>query len=183
MKSVVVCENPNLLKGEISFEERERQLKMAEESEKKRKNKEKMSPYKEFAQLNMAGNINEIAMYKLTESPAAGKLFWFIANHMDGFNALIASYTVFHEALGISNPTIARGIRFLRENGLLYVKKSGPTNVYMLNPDIIWKSWGNNKKYCEFPANIIISESEQDTKPHRAVTEQIHRVMNVKSKT
>ena len=65
MNQMTVCANPNRLKGEISFEEREKQL----------------------------------------------------ANHMDGYNALIASYSVFAAALGLSNSTVTRGIKYLRENG------------------------------------------------------------------
>ncbi len=156
---ITVCSNPNPMKGEISFEERNRQLQPLIAQE-KRKGRE--SVYKEFAQLNMEGSLNEKVMNKLFDFPAAGKIFFFIANHMDGYNALIASYAVFQEALGLSNSTVTRGIKYLKDNGFIYIKKSGATNVYLLNPEIMWKSWGNNMKYCEFPANVILTASEQE---------------------
>ncbi|MBE6943969.1 MAG: helix-turn-helix domain-containing protein [Ruminococcaceae bacterium] len=161
MNAVSVCANPNPLKGEVSFAERQRQIEKMEFLEEQKEREIKGSPYNKFAQLNMEGTINEKVMYKLADCPAANKLFWFIANHMDGYNALIASYAVFQEALGVSVPTIARGIKYLKDNGLLHIKKSGSANVYMLNPKVIWKSWGNNMKYCEFPAKVLLAESEQ----------------------
>ena len=42
------------------------------------------------------------------------------------------------------------------------VKKSSTTNVYLLNKQLVWKSWGKNYKYAEFDAKVIISESEQE---------------------
>lgn len=35
-------------------------------------------------------------------------------------------------------------------------------NVYLINKEIAWKSWGTNYKYAKFGAQIIISESEQE---------------------
>ena len=42
------------------------------------------------------------------------------------------------------------------------VKKSGVTNVYLLNKTLVWKSWGTNYKYAKFADTVIISESEQE---------------------
>lgn len=35
-------------------------------------------------------------------------------------------------------------------------------NVYLINKEIAWKSWGTNYKYAKFGTQIIISESEQE---------------------
>ena len=176
MREVIVKENPNHLKGEISFEERAKQL----EAEEMREKRKRYSAYKEFAQLNMEGTLNEKIMYELAESPAAMKLFWFIANHMDGYNALLASYKVFEEALNMSESTITRGIRTLRKMGLLYIKKSGSANVYMLNPDVIWKSWATNMQYCEFPAKVLLAKSEQITSANVELSNQRHKMITLK---
>lgn len=180
MKDIIVKENPNHLKGEISFEERAKQLEAEARAEEMREKRKRYSAYKEFAQLNMEGTLNEKVMYELAESPAAMKLFWFIANHMDGYNALLASYKVFEEALNMSESTITRGIKKLREMGLLYIKKSGSANVYMLNPDIIWKSWATNMQYCEFPAKVILAKSEQIAIPKTELTNQRHKMITLK---
>lgn len=175
-RMVTVTDNPDRLKGEISFEERAKQLEAEADKQKK---KIRGSAYREFAQLNMEGKINEIVMNSLFDCPPAGKIFFFIANHMDGYNALIASYKVFEEALDLSKPTIARGIKFLKDKGYIYILKSGSANVYTINPKIIWKSWGKNIKYCEFPANIIISKAEQEADTAK-IKEHFKKVMNIK---
>ena len=40
--------------------------------------------------------------------------------------------------------------------------KSGSTNVYFLNRELYWKSYGKNFARAEFGAKIIITASEQD---------------------
>ena len=137
MREIVVTETPDHLKGEISFSERLNQLTEEEAKNAKQAKLLKQSPFNKFAQLNLEGNINMNAMCQLADSPAATKIFWFIVNNMDGYNALIASYKVFEESLGMSNSTVTRGIRHLKELGLLHVKKSGAANVYLINPKII----------------------------------------------
>ena len=86
----------------------------------------------------------------------------FIFDHMDKYNAVVCSYKVFQEALGVGQATIARAIKYLKDNGFLYVYKSGSSNVYVANNDLVWNSWGTNIEYCEFPANIVLSKSEQE---------------------
>ena len=38
--------------------------------------------------------------------------------------------------------------------------KSGTSNVYIVNPDVAWTSYGNQKQYCKFQANVLLSSSE-----------------------
>ena len=138
MRETIVTHNPNHLKGEVSFEERAKEIRAMEAKQAEQQRKEKKSAYSDFVQFNMEGYINTELMLELADNGAAMKLFWFITKHMDGYNALIASYKVFEEALGLSIPTIARGIKLLKTKGLLHIKKSGSTNVYMLNPEVVW---------------------------------------------
>ena len=96
----------------------------------------------------------------LKENPVAYRLFYFIANNMNHYNALVASYQVFMEALDISKATTYRSIKLLQEKGLLEIKKSGSSNIYILNQEIVWTSWANNKQYCEFTGKIMLAKSE-----------------------
>lgn len=80
---------------------------------------------------------------------------------MDKYNAVVCSYKVLQEALGISSATITRAVKYLKDNGFISVYKTGTSNVYIANPNLVWNSW-NNVKYCEFPANIILSAAEQE---------------------
>lgn len=62
----------------------------------------------------------------------------------------------------MSKATIQRSIKYLKDNGFVYIYKTGTSNVYVANKDLVWNSWGNNIDYCEFPANIVLSRSEQE---------------------
>ena len=115
--------------------------------------------YRKFVQFNLNGNSFE-AFSSVTSDPNM-RVMLFIIEHMDSYNALVCSYKVLEEALGISQATIARSIKFLKDRGMIYVRKTGVANVYTLNPEIAWKSWGRNKQYCKFPADVMLSRNEQ----------------------
>ena len=66
------------------------------------------------------------------------------------------------EVLGVSRQTIAKSIKILKDLGFLVILKSGNTNVYTVNDKVYWKSWGNNRQYSKFPANVVLAMSEQD---------------------
>ena len=84
----------------------------------------------------------------------------------------MCSYTVLQEALDLSKPTITRAIRTLKELGFIAIYKSGTSNVYTVNDNVFWKSWGNKKRYSKFPANVILAESE-----HRSMTNYIEFIL------
>ena len=45
----------------------------------------------------------------------------------------------------------------------LEILKSGGTNVFVLNPEIVWSAWKTGKDYCLFGnAKILITTDEQD---------------------
>lgn len=121
---------------------------------------EKKSPYEKFVQFNLTHTKDWIALNK--KSHIATEILMFLMDHMDGHNALICSITVLSEALGYCRSAISEAIGILKSSGFVDVKKSGNTNVYLLNKDLAWKSWGKNYRYAEFEAKIIISESEQE---------------------
>ena len=64
--------------------------------------------------------------------------------------------------LGYSRQTLSTAVALLKEHKYIDVKKSGTSNVYLINKELYWKSWGKNHQYAEFGAKIIISETEQD---------------------
>lgn len=154
----VVAEPKNL--SEVSFEQRARDLKDQERKEQEQLARTRKSPFTNFYQVNK--DNSEYLRSCLDENPKALKLLFFVFDHMDKYNAVMCSYQVFQEALGISKATVQRCIKYLKDNGFLYVYKSGSSNVYVANKDLVWNSWGNNVEYCEFPANIVLSASEQE---------------------
>ena len=142
----------------VTFEEREKQIR----HEEMMMEEKKKSSCNDFAQLNRK-NITHIISACAADKQAV-RLLLFIIEHMDKFNALVCSYQVFQEQLGISQPTVARAIKYLKEHGFIAIYRSGMSNVYVLNDDLAWTNHGDKHKYCKFPANIMLSASEQPKK-------------------
>lgn len=95
-------------------------------------------------------------------NPVAAEIFYFLLEHMDRGNSLACSYATLQEITGTSKSTITRAIKFLKKEQHLSVSKMGNCNVYHINADVAWTTWGNGKKYAKFNATIVIAESEQD---------------------
>lgn len=114
-------------------------------------------------------NSNFVMMYRdhmpelrwlMQKSGIASSILNFIMEHMDNRNALSCSYQVFIDYFKVSKDTVRRSINILKENGFIDVLKSGTSNVYIVNQDIVWCSWDNQKQYCKFSGNILISKTE-----------------------
>ena len=119
------------------------------------KQNEKNGNFVQFYRDNMQA-ISKLA----GKNPTAFQIFMFICVHMDGYNALMASYRVFEDYTGKSSRTVTRCIKDLYDGGYIDILKSGTSNVYIINQAIAWTSYGNQKQYCKFNGNILISASE-----------------------
>ncbi len=99
--------------------------------------------------------------------PTALKVFTWLIEKADRRNALVASYATMSKGLGLAERTIRNSIGYLKEKNLITVLKSGTTNVYVLNDQIIWKDTADKKdKFSQFSAEVIITASEQE-EPYR----------------
>ena len=114
-------------------------------------------------------NKNFVMMYRnhmpelrwlMKKSGIASSILNFIMEHMDNKNALCCSYQVFIDFFDLSKDTVRRSIKLLKDNGFIDVLKSGTSNVYIVNDEVAWTSWENQKKYCKFQGNILISATE-----------------------
>lgn len=160
MIELVVAEKSDLLHGQMSFEQRAREIAEDKRQEEKEKKELKKSPFRRFFQVNKKNS--RYLRSCLDENPTALKLLLFLCEHMDHYNAVVCSHVVLSENLKVSIRTVARATKYLKEHGFVYVYKSGSSNVYVLNNDLVWNSWGTNIQYCEFPANVVLSADEQD---------------------
>lgn len=104
--------------------------------------------------------MKNIAQISKNSNQTTLELFMFICEHMDGYNSLMASYQVFMDYTGRSKATIQRSIKWLYDNGFLDILKSGTSNVYIINQNVAWTSYANQKKYCKFAGNILVSAAE-----------------------
>lgn len=163
MAEILVQRERELLKNnQMTFEERQSQIKEDEKREQEQLKREKSSPFKSFIQMNK--KTYELEDKLMQKNPLAYRIWRFLANNMDSYNAVIVSYSTMQEIFEVSRMTLYRAIKLLDEDDYIRIYKSGTSNVYALNDNMVWNSWGTNKKYSKFSANVIISENEQEEK-------------------
>lgn len=119
------------------------------------------SAYKRFGQLNLDQIKALDYILRVKDGSSALRIFLFLVDHMDNYNAIVCSSKVISEALDMSSATVSRAIKVLKDNEIIGIGKSGTTNIYYINKEIIWHSWATNRRYAKFGANVVISESEQ----------------------
>lgn len=161
MSEITVCKerkinNPNT----TTYDERQQELVTQTKKEKEAYERAKKSPYERFFQMNK--DYYKAEDWLMSKSPIAYRIFKFLINGMDDYNAVVCSYKVLEENFNISKATVTRSIKLLKEKKYIDVYKSGTSNVYAVNKNIVWNSWGTNFQYAKFGANIILSESEQE---------------------
>ena len=166
--------NPN----SVTFDERQIQLKEQEKREKEARERAKKSPFKNFVQVNK--DYYKAEDWLMAKSPIAYRIFKFLINGMDDYNAVICSYQVLMETFDVSKPTITRAIKLLKDKKYIDVYKSGTSNVYAMNKNIVWNSWGTNYDYAKFGANIILSESEQEKSVQAKIKAVKHKEITLK---
>lgn len=156
----------SLKDNDITFEQRKHELERLNKQDKERWEREEReraqaskSPYKDWAQLNRKNVVHLIKAAQ--ENPTALSVLLFLIENMNKMNAIVASYAVIQEVLGMSKPTVTRSIKYLKEKGFIAIYKSGSSNVYVVNNDLVWTNYGNKVMYSKFPANVILSASEQ----------------------
>ena len=96
------------------------------------------------------------------EDAKAGVLFTFFLEHMDRENALIVSIETISELLEWSRPTVCRKIKFLKDKNFISTARTGNSNIYFINANVAWSTYGNKKEYAKFKASVLISKSEQE---------------------
>lgn len=111
-------------------------------------------------------------------NPLAARIFFFFMEHMDNLNALVCSYAVLEDALGVSRATVARALKTLKDYGFIDTLKLGNASVYVLNQKVVWSSWDNQKKYCKFDGKIIISQRENKDYNINLQVEKIKTIRN-----
>lgn len=99
----------------------------------------------------------------ITDNTMAAKLFMFLVENMDNKNAIIISQKAVEEALNVSIRSIQMAVKYLVENQYIVVLKSGTSNVYCVNADIVWTQRADKKKFAKFEAKVYLTASEQNS--------------------
>jgi DNA-binding transcriptional ArsR family regulator len=179
--TLTIGETKNVLDpNSRTFEERERELEELKKQEEEERKRQQGSPYKRWVQMNK--DAYKAEDWLMSKSPIAYRIFKFLINNMDSYNAVMCSYNVLQEQFEISKPTVTRAIKLLREKQYIDVYKSGTSNIYAVNKQIAWNSWGTNYKHGKFGANIIISESEQENSMKTKIQSQLHKEITIEIK-
>lgn len=168
MSKTIVVDREHNISNECSrsFQERKQELDIQDRVEYEALRRDRKSAFDDFVQTNLNPMIRQSYRALIRENSNAALVWDFLVERMGPYNSVMCSMTVIQEALGISKSTVIRAIRTLELRGFIFIKKSSTSNVYLLNNNIVWKSWGNNMQYCEFPGNIVLSKSEQQ-RPER----------------
>ena len=149
---------------------------IAEMLEQERKKK---SPFTRWVQMNIDEDARNADDWLISKSPAAYRIFKFLIENMDKYNAVICSYLVMQEKFGYSQATVKRAIKLLKEHKYIETVRTGGSNIYMVNKQLYWNSWGTNYAYAEFGARIIVSASEQDEGTQHEIQLQLERRQEV----
>ena len=80
-------------------------------------------------------------------------LLLYMIRKADRKNQFAETYSKITEEMGISQATIQRCISMLKKYNFIRVKKTDRGNVYTINQQFAWKSYGSNRKYCDFGQN------------------------------
>lgn len=180
MSELYVNRNKDVLnQNNVSFEERLNQLEKEDRRRAEAEKRDKQSPYKNWYQFNL--DHNKDMMWLAKNAPKAHLILLFLLEQMDSYNAVVCSYQVICEALDMGRTTASQAIKLLKEKGFVAVLKSGTSNVYVVNDDLAWKSWGKNKKYSKFPANVILAASENTE--HIPITTDKLKTLSLKQET
>ena len=154
-------------------------IRAEEEAEKRAERERKKSPFNNFYQINIKNNgyLVELA----TKNATALAILILIFEKMDGYNAVILPTKVIMEYMNISRPTATRALKYLKEHGYIYCKYAGNMPVYIANNNLVWKSWGSNAAYCEFPANVVLTSSEQEDRKDIELKAKKYTAMEIKN--
>ena len=111
-----------------------------------------------FTQVSTKGwaRITEL----ISRNPQVAKTYCFLAAHVSGeTNAVTVNQETLAEATDTSVSTIYRHTKELEAIGALVRIRVGPgTYAYCLDPEEIWRYWGNAKKFAAFNTKTLVSK-------------------------
>ncbi|EIL3099511.1 helix-turn-helix domain-containing protein [Escherichia coli] len=87
-------------------------------------------------------------------------LYSFFAQHIDGScGAVVADQSFLAAQFNVSTRTIIRWINYLEENrAVVRIPVAGKVCAYALNPNEVWKGYGNTKEYAAFITKTLVNK-------------------------
>lgn len=144
----VIPENGQDRLRDLEAQDRERQ---AEEEQRK-----KNPPFVQLTKNKMPDLRKHLLV-----NPLAVAIFLFIAQNMERNNVLICSMSVFIEETGKARATVARAVKYLKDQGLMYAVRFGSCSGYALDGEYVWTTFHHPGRYAVFEnAKALASKSE-----------------------
>lgn len=138
---------------ELDQKARQDQIKQEERAEElKKKNHD-------FVQFDRSSIM---VLAKITaKSGLAGAIFQFMTSKMRQDNKLLVSREALADFFEVSKTGVSNAIKLLIDSKLIYVLKSGNSNIYCLNADVVWSTSRDKKEFAEFSCQVFLSKAEQ----------------------
>jgi hypothetical protein len=114
-----------------------------------------------FIQLSDPTGIKALRVLTTT-NPTASIVFQFMYQHMGKDNCLVASQLAIGNAIGYSRQTVAKAIKYLIEYRYVAMFKSGHSNVYTLNADLVWRTSGSERVNAMLQGSVLLDLEEQE---------------------
>lgn len=124
---------------------------MADKKQRSREDKDFVKMYRKFIQ-----SIADLSM----ANPTALKILLFLVRNMDGHNAIGVGSEVIAKMTDCSRQTVSKQIKYLQAEGWLEVMKLGTSNVYIINPEVVWTSYADDKSCCKFKGSFMLSAED-----------------------
>ena len=109
MSDILVSNENKPSENKVTFEQRKRDLEEEKRLEREANKREKNSPFNSFVQINKATYKLEDQLMK--ENPLSYRIWRFLANNMDRYNAVIVSQSTMQEIFEVSRMTLYRAIK------------------------------------------------------------------------
>lgn len=116
------------------------------------------SPFKNWIQVNEDGLKHLMVLNSI--NPLATNILYFLIENANNYNAVIISQKSLSLIFNKSTKTVNLAIKILKEHNFINIQKDGRGNMYFVNANLMWKSYGTNYKFAEFNAKIIFSQEE-----------------------
>lgn len=120
----------------------------------------KKSAFNRFWQFNDA-YYEALTMLSSKSNGRFIEVLFFVCHNMDNYNQLICSNVTLAYIIGCSKATIERSIKYLKDHNYIDCVRSGNERSIIVNPKLIFRSWGKNQKYVKFEGEILIDEEDQ----------------------
>jgi hypothetical protein len=118
---------------------------------------------------------------KLTsENKIAAELFFFLIENMNEFsNSLIVSQEALCEVLNVSRMSLYRATKVLADGKYIQILKSGVSNVYCINADIVWTKRAKETYHAKFNTAVYLTSSEQDEEKKMKIVKEFEKIVDV----